>query len=254
MVFQSSDRKKCAERRARVIVLSVIVAATSICCGVASASAPNSTLTGRASVIDGDTVEIQGERVRLNGVDAPESSQLCGDQEGKRYRCGAESANALSKFLETSNPLTCHFVTRDRYGRFVGDCYLANGRSVAEWLVLSGLALDWPRYSSGKYAHLQEQAKENRSGLWRGEFQPPWEWRADRKDATPPAEAAPQPLVSEQEQQCQIKGNISSKGERIYHSPGQRDYAKTRISVAHGERWFCTAEEADSAGWRPARN
>lgn len=54
---------------------------------------------------------------------------------------------------------------------------------------------------------------------------------------------------------CQVKGNISiNTGERIYHVPGQRRYLETNISPQHGERWFCTAAEAESAGWRPARN
>lgn len=53
--------------------------------------------------------------------------------------------------------------------------------------------------------------------------------------------------------QCVIKGNVSTQGERIYHVPGQRYYDATRISPSHGERWFCTEEEARAAGWRKAK-
>lgn len=52
---------------------------------------------------------------------------------------------------------------------------------------------------------------------------------------------------------CNIKGNISTQGERIYHMPGDEYYEETRISASHGERWFCSAEEAEAAGWRRAR-
>lgn len=52
---------------------------------------------------------------------------------------------------------------------------------------------------------------------------------------------------------CNIKGNVSTRGERIYHVPGQKYYDETRISASHGERWFCSEEEARAAGWRRSR-
>ena len=52
---------------------------------------------------------------------------------------------------------------------------------------------------------------------------------------------------------CNIKGNVSTQGERIYHVPGDKYYDETRISASHGERWFCSEEEARAAGWRRAR-
>jgi endonuclease YncB( thermonuclease family) len=65
-------------------------------------------------------------------------------------------ARALAEFLEASSPTHCQFVTRDRYGRFVGNCFRADDKSIAVYLVRNGLALDWPQYSKGQYA--QEQA------------------------------------------------------------------------------------------------
>jgi hypothetical protein len=53
---------------------------------------------------------------------------------------------------------------------------------------------------------------------------------------------------------CPIKGNINAKGDRIYHVPGNESYAETVITPAKGERWFCSAEEAQAAGWRAAKN
>lgn len=52
---------------------------------------------------------------------------------------------------------------------------------------------------------------------------------------------------------CNIKGNVSTRGERIYHVPGQKYYDETRISASHGERWFCSEDEARAAGWRRSR-
>ena len=64
-------------------------------------------LTGRASIVDGDTFVVNGQEVRLNGIDAPESSQRCTDNKGKQYRCGSVAARALDEFLAASRPTTC---------------------------------------------------------------------------------------------------------------------------------------------------
>ncbi|MGB3389198.1 MAG: thermonuclease family protein [Pseudaminobacter sp.] len=142
------------------------------------ASGNAETLVGRASVIDGDTIEIHGERVRFNGIDAPESAQLCADAGGRMYRCGARSAQALSQWLAASLPTSCQFVERDQYGRFVGNCSRSDGASVQRWLVRNGHAMDWPRYSNGAFAKEQSTAKAEKTGIWQGQFEPPWEWRA----------------------------------------------------------------------------
>ena len=63
----------------------------------------------------------------------------------------------------------------------------------------------------------------------------------------------PNTVTPTQSAGCRIKGNISSKGERIYHVPGGKWYDKTGIDVSKGERWFCTEAEASAAGWRPAK-
>lgn len=138
------------------------------------------TMEGRASVIDGDTIEISGERIRLNGVDAPESWQRCADEGGKEYRCGKDSSFALDDWLAASRPTRCEFVERDRYGRMVGDCFRADGASVGEWLVRSGWAVDWVRYSGGRFADAQEEAIRAKRGVWRGAFDLPCEARARR--------------------------------------------------------------------------
>jgi endonuclease YncB( thermonuclease family) len=109
---------------------------------VASSVAISRDLTGQASVIDGDTLEIHGTRIRLWGIDAPESSQLCRNDESLQYRCGAKAANELDAFI-ARRPVDCSPVNLDQYGRTVAMCSIA-GDDVAEWLVRKRLALDWP--------------------------------------------------------------------------------------------------------------
>ena len=220
-----------------------------------SASPANQTLVGRATVIDGDTIEIAGQRIRFNGIDAPESAQRCQDASGNSYACGRLAANALDEFLAASRPTSCRLVDWDQYGRFVGNCARADGRSGQEWLVANGNALDWPRYSKGAFAALEASARQAQRGVWQGEFQKPWDWRAAQRDHTAPSEAIQSPsfAIVGQSASCNVKGNISRKGERIYHVPGQKYYDRTKISESKGERWFCSQDEAEAAGWRKAR-
>lgn len=129
-------------------------------------------IAGVASVIDGDTIEVQGQRIRFNGIDAPESKQYCDDAKGFEYPCGRRSAAALDTFLAASRPVQCSFVTWDRYHRFVGHCRRADGAGVAAWMVEHGQAVDWPRYSHGAYAAEQAKAEAAKVGLWVGNLRP----------------------------------------------------------------------------------
>lgn len=126
-------------------------------------------IIGQASVIDGDTIEIAGERVQLNSVDAPEEWQVCLDERGADYRCGKESASALDAFLSGSRPTRCEFAGRDRYGRFVGTCLRADGKDVNRWLIESGNAVDRDTDNKGLYASAQQTAKSNGAGIWRAQ-------------------------------------------------------------------------------------
>jgi len=132
-------------------------------------------IIGRASVIDGDTLEIRSQRIRLWGVDAPEGRQTC-ERGGQTYRCGREAANALDGMI-AGRPVTCAPRGRpDRYRRIVAVCSVG-GRDIGAWMVEQGKALDFPSYSRRAYARQQASASAARRGVWAGAFQMPWEWR-----------------------------------------------------------------------------
>lgn len=133
------------------------------------------TLSGQASVIDGDTLEIHGTRVRLWGIDAPEISQLCRGEDSLPYRCGAKAANELDAFV-ARRPVSCEPVSSDVYGRTVARCSVG-GADMAEWLVDSGLAFDWPKYSKRKYDKAQRAAHTLGRGVWAGSSVAPWSYR-----------------------------------------------------------------------------
>ena len=137
-------------------------------------SAEAETLTGRPHVTDGDTVKISGERIRLEGIDAPERNQRCRDASGKSYGCGIVSTAALRNEIGR-NSITCEGTKRDRYGRFLGICYL-NELDLNGWMVRNGYALAYRRYSR-RYVSAEREARENGRGLWAGEFVAPWSWR-----------------------------------------------------------------------------
>lgn len=147
-------------------------------------SAEAETLTGKPYVTDGDTVKISGERIRLEGIDAPERNQRCKDASGKGYDCGLVSTAALRTKIGR-NSVTCEGTKRDRYGRFLGICYL-NELDLNGWMVRNGYALAYTRYSR-RYASAEQEARENSRGLWDGEFVAPWRWRrGERLTTTPP--------------------------------------------------------------------
>lgn len=148
------------------------IALMALVLAVAGNDANAAEVSGRASVIDGDTIEIQGQRIRFDGIDAPEARQQCEDATGKSYRCGKSSADALDGFLAKSRPTSCR-ITGKSWDRLVGICRRADGTDVNRWMVLQGMAIDWPKYSRGKYAGDQARAQSAKRGLWAGRFEWP---------------------------------------------------------------------------------
>jgi len=217
-------------------------------------------ITGLPRIVDGDTVEIGQTKIRLSGIDAPETDQVCLDAKGERWACGVAARNELTKH-SNGRPWKCETTGTDRYGRALGDCFVG-AEDVDAWMVRSGWALSFVRYSHA-YDGDEAAARKARAGLWSGAFIAPWDWRHRNKE-TVVLGAAAVPInaqalllgaVSASEApspQCVIKGNVNRKGQRIYHLPGQLDYAHVNIDKGLGERWFCTEADAEAAGWRKA--
>lgn len=198
-------------------------------------------IRGPVRVVDADTLDVGEIRVRLHGVDAPEADQPCLDARGRAFACG-DAATAFARARWEGREATCEALDRDRYGRVVARCTVA-GEDLGASLVSGGRAYAAIAYSRD-YAPAEEAARDGGAGFFAGRFDPPWAFRAAAR-----GEAAPRASVSGD---CRIKGNVSRSG-RIFHPPGSRDYDRTAIDEAAGERWFCTEAQALAAGWRAPR-
>jgi endonuclease YncB( thermonuclease family) len=133
-------------------------------------------IVGRASVIDGDTIEIRGSKIRLWGIDAFETSQKCKDF-SRFYSCGSKAAWELDRLIgnKTTN---CKSKGKDRYHRILAICF-SNNINLNEAMVLSGWALAYSKYSS-QYENMQLIAATKKRGAWSGSFVAPWDFRAKR--------------------------------------------------------------------------
>lgn len=193
---------------------------------------------GRVRVVDGDTFDIAGIRVRLHGIDAPEHKQVCETEQGANWACGAWVSARVAE-MYGGKRARCNVVDRDSYGRVVARCEIG-GRDVGQRLVSEGLAFAYRKYSMA-YDLDEKGAAVNDRGLHASRVQNPAQYRATRAQGRIPPDRT-----------CAIKGNISKSG-KIFHMPGQRDYERTGINLSKGEQWFCTAAQARAAGWRKAR-
>jgi len=124
---------------------------------------------GLATASDGDSLRLDGKRIRIEGIDAPELDQRC-ERDGGMWDCGREARDRL-KALISAGDVHCRFHGRDRYGRDLGTCE-AGGRDVGREMVLSGYAVSYGRYQAE-----EARAEKERRGLWGGEFTAPQEWR-----------------------------------------------------------------------------
>ena len=135
---------------------------------------------GKAIVMDGDTIKINGERIRVSGIDAPESyfrgrKQTC-IEDNKKVFCGEISKEKLIEKIG-NNSVNCKIEkNKDKYKRSVGECFIKE-ESLSVFMVRNGYAFDWPYYSKGKFANDQEYARMNKLGFWNTKFEYPWIWK-----------------------------------------------------------------------------
>jgi len=228
-------------REREILVLSIsltacLMGALVSCAHHAQAEEP---IAGQASVIDGDTIEIHGTRIRLWGIDAPEHDQTC-VADGRAYRCGQKAALALSDRVG-SHTVMCEARDIDRYGRTWPAAGWVKTISAPGWCLRAG---PWPSYAIPGITSSRRnrrRARMSESGAGRSRTRP------CTVSACAAAGCPRHPPTA------RSKGNINGTGERIFHVPGQENYEQTRVNLATGERWFCTTSDAVAAGWRPAR-
>ncbi|WP_435168761.1 thermonuclease family protein [Falsirhodobacter sp. 1013] len=131
-----------------------------------------------ARVIDGDTLQVGKDRVRLHGIDAPESRQTC--FRGRRaWACGVEATRALERLIGISD-LKCQKRATDRYGRTVAECQ-AGGQNINAWMVRNGWAVAYRQYGGSRYVADEAIAKRRKAGIWVGRFVMPWDWRKGKR-------------------------------------------------------------------------
>ena len=158
----------------RVLAVLILVAFT-----VAGSESSRLTISGPATVIDGDTIIVDRTHIRLFGVDAPESDQRCKDAKAQSYNCGMLAADVLQEEIGGAN-VVCFPIDTDQYRRTVAIC-IARGRDLARVMVERGWAVDYEAFSGGFYGWSEREARAAKRGLWAGEFQQPREWRREKR-------------------------------------------------------------------------
>jgi micrococcal nuclease len=216
---------------------------------VCLAEEPGQPLTARVlRAVDGDTLKLnidgRTETVRLIGVDTPETVhpkkpvQYFGKEASAFTHHMADGKTVRLEF-DPASAATHH---RDRYGRLLAYVFLEDGTLLNAEIVRRGYGHTYTRFPFARmeeFRTLEREARTAGRGLWAG---------SDGVTPTPTPEVG-----GGSNKKCRIKGNVSARGEKIYHLPGQQHYDATRIDEARGERWFCTEEEAVTAGWRRAK-
>lgn len=129
---------------------------------------------GSVRVLDGDTLDMDGTRIRMFGIDAPESKQTC-RRNRRDWACGEEATEALAKVIGRQS-VRCEERDIDRYQRVVAECW-AGGRNLNAWMVEQGWAVAYREYGGAIYDAQEASAKAAKRGVWNGRFVMPWDWR-----------------------------------------------------------------------------
>lgn len=217
-------------------------------------------------VVDGDTIDLtindKTERVRLVGIDTPETVDP-----RKSVQCfGKEASNEMTRLVlgkKVSLRADSQSADRDVYSRLLRYAYLEDGTDIDATMIKNGFAYAYVKYPFDRmeeFKGYENEARINKRGLWADDAcvtatapttAPTTTSPTTGTTTITPTEPTSAPTPT---QNCTIKGNISSSGEKIYHVIGCGSYNKTIIDEAKGEKLFCTEQEALSAGWRKALN
>ena len=134
-------------------------------------------INGKAKIIDGDTIHIGKNKIRLYGIDAPEINQTCAIEK-IIWKCGIDSSQALESII-SEKEVECEIVDIDRYKRFVAICFVKN-INLSQYMVKNGWAIAY-RYYSDDFINDEKIAKNNKVGIWQGKFQEPYLFRKQEK-------------------------------------------------------------------------
>ncbi len=196
-------------------------------------------LSGRATAVSGDLLRVDGQLVRLAGIDAPESNQSCLKLNGRRWSCGAAARSALARIVR-GKPVACETSGLDPQGRALATCKVSEDLDIAAELVRGGHVFAQSGYFSA-YRADEETASAAKLGVWQGTAVRPTEWREqiwqDAKRAAPEG--------------CPIKGYTRATN-RLYALPWAQGYDRARVRTVKGDRWFCSEDEARAAGFKPS--
>jgi endonuclease YncB( thermonuclease family) len=228
----------------------------------------NSGRAANATIRDGGTIQLGGVAYRLDGIDAPEFDQICLDDHADPWTCGVEARDQLAKLIGARD-VHCEDIGPDKAHakRHTGIC-TADGEttSLNQLLLRQGFALNLEPSAKGQFKDDEAAARTGRSGLWRGCFVAPQEFRLGQKGGTLlgaacrsdkdreiravlfPDEPAMPPGCSIKAKfavRARVTGNLG-----IYHLQGCRSYAP----LTKPDRWFCSEDDAQAAGFRRAYN
>ena len=228
----------------------------------------SSALAAEVTVRDGDTIQFAGVTYRLDGIDAPEFDQTCIDDQAEPWACGVEARDQLAKLIDKRG-VHCEDLGPDKsYGKWhVGICSVdGETASLNQLMVRQGFALNTEASGKTRFAEDAADAKSNLRGLWKGCFVAPQDFRLSRKSAALQGatcrtdkdreiRASLFPDHPVMPPNCSIKARLAVRAHvtghvGVYHMQGCRTYAP----VTELDRWFCSEEDAQAAGFRKAYN
>ena len=143
-----------------------------------SASFSAKIIEGKAKIIDGDTIHIEKNKIRLHGIDAPEIDQTCTIKD-KLWNCGIESSLELKKLI-LDNKISCVVSDIDKYNRYIAECFI-NNKNINKLMVRNGWAIAY-RYYSLDFVGDEKLAEKDKNGLWQGKFQEPYLYRKSKQN------------------------------------------------------------------------
>jgi endonuclease YncB( thermonuclease family) len=225
-------------------------------------------LAANATVRDGSTLQLGNVTYRLDGIDAPPIDQICIDEHADSWTCGLEARDQLTKLIG-GRQVRCDDLGADPAyrKRHLGVCKIeGETTSLSQLLVSKGFALNVEASATGRFKVDEARAKGDRQGLWKGCFVAPEEFRRGKKDG--PLLGGSCPAERDREIRdvlfpddlampsgCNIKGKFAVRARvtgnlGIYHLQACRSYP----GLTQPDRWFCSEEDAQAAGFRRAYN